>query len=52
MKEAGFAGILRCADARAYRTVAEGTMKNQPRVDPQQQQMTLLRQLVAQSKTE
>ena len=35
-----------------YRTVAEGTMKNQPRVDPQQQQMTLLRQLVAQSKTE
>ena len=35
-----------------YRTVAEGTMKNQPRIDAQQQQMTLLRQLVAQGKTE
>ena len=34
------------------RTVAEGTMKNQPRIDAQQQQMTLLRQLVAHGKTE
>ena len=34
------------------RTVAEGTMKNQPRIDAQQQQMTLQRQLVAHGKTE
>jgi len=35
-----------------YRTVAKGTTKSQPRVDPQQQQMRLLQQLVAQGKTD
>ena len=34
-----------------YRVSVKGTMKSQPRQNPQQQQMAFLRQLVAQGKT-
>ena len=34
-----------------YRVNVKGTMKSQPRVNPQQQQMPFIRELVAQGKT-